>query len=191
MYLEFIGSWILITCWWFSDLLDFFGFQDGWIRIFLDLDVRLFQDTDSNVGSGFFWIFRIWMLGLDLDVWLFSGIWIWTFGFGLLWIFRIWICSSGFGFGFFLQDIGVDRDTKMLICSAVVPVFRALVVFLRRLVLLSGCLDFGVSSGYGLLTDLIQMYFTGAGYGRALLPDFDRIPHGHRFVILRLNAALP
>ena len=94
-----------------------------------------FQDKDSNVGFGFFWIFRIW-------TW---------FGFGLLWIFRIWICSSGFGFGFFLQDIGVDRDTKMLISSAVVPVFRALVDFLRRLVLLSGCLDFGVSSGYGLL----------------------------------------
>jgi hypothetical protein len=54
-------------------------------------------------------------------------------------------------FGFFLQDIGVDRDTKMLICSAVVPDFRALAVFLRRLVVLSGFLDFGVSSGYGLL----------------------------------------
>ena len=112
----------------------------------------------------------IWILldFQDLDTW---------FGFGLLWIFRIWICSSGFGFGFFLQDIGVDRDTKMLICSAVVPVFRALVVFLRRLVLLSGCLDFGVSSGYGLLIDLIQMYFSRVSHGRALLPDFYRRLH--------------
>ena len=106
---------------WFSGWLD----QD-----FLDLDVGSFQ----GYGSGLW----IWILldFQDLDALV--------FGFGLLWIFRIWICSSGFGFGFFLQDIGVDRDTKMLICSAVVPLFRALVVFLRRLVLLSGCLDFGV-----------------------------------------------
>ena len=175
MYLEFIGSWILITCWLVFGCLDFLGFQDCWIRIFLDLDVWLFSGI-------WIWTFWIWILfgfsgsgyfGLDLD---------------FFWIFRIWICSSGFGFGFFLQDIGVDRDTKMLICSAVVPVFRALVDFLRRLVLLSGCLDFGVSSGYGLLTDLIQMYSPGAGYGRALLPDFDRIPYGCRFVVLRSRA---
>ena len=89
------------------------------------------------------------MLGLDLDVWLFSGIWIWTFGFGLLWIFRIWIRWSGFGFGFFRQDIGVDRDTKMVKCFALPSVFRAPVVFLRRLVLLTGFLDLVFFLGFG------------------------------------------
>ncbi len=48
---------------------------------------------------------------------------------------------SGFGSGCFLQDIGVDRDVKMLISSALPFRFRAPAVFLRRLVLSSGFLD--------------------------------------------------
>ena len=54
-----------------------------------------------------------------------------------VWIFRIWIRTFGFGFGCFRQDIGADRDVKMLIFAAVDPVFRAPVVFLRRLVIFS------------------------------------------------------
>ena len=49
--------------------------------------------------------------------------------------FWIWI-------RFFPQDIGVDRDTKMHKCAAVDPVFRAPVIFLRRLVISSRFLDF-------------------------------------------------
>ena len=100
-----------------------------------------FQDKDSM---------------LDLDSSGFSGygclVWIWTFGcfqgYGsVLWIwtsldfqdldlfFWIWI-------RFFPQDIGVDRDTKMHKCAAVDPVFRAPVIFLRRLVISSRFLDF-------------------------------------------------
>ena len=40
------------------------------------------------------------------------------------------------------KDIGVDRDVKMLIYPAYTFGFRASVGFLRRLVMLSGFLDF-------------------------------------------------
>ena len=71
----------------------------------------------------------------DSDVWIWISFGLSGSGLGLL----------GFGFGFFRQDIGVDRDTKMVKCSALLFVFRAPVVFLRRLVLLTGCLDFDFS----------------------------------------------
>ena len=67
---------------------------------------------------------RIWRT-LDLD----------AFGFLRIWRIWIWIrCLS--------VDIGVDRDVKMLISSSVSFAFRALVVFLRRLVIFTGFLDF-------------------------------------------------
>jgi hypothetical protein len=62
----------------------------------------------------------------------------------------------------------------MLITATVLPVFRALVVFLRRLVVSSGFSDSDLSSGFGLLTDLRQMYIAAACYGRAILPDLYR-----------------
>src|SRR5690349_10021139 len=54
----------------------------------------------------------------------------------------------------------------MLICLAVSFDFRALVVFLRRLVVLFGCLDFA--------TDLIQMYLPSPAPSSALLTEFHR-----------------
>src|SRR4051812_990360 len=62
----------------------------------------------------------------------------------------------------------------MLITAAVLPVFRALVVFLRRLVDFSGFSDSDLSLGFGLLIDLRQMYIAAACYGRAVLPDLYR-----------------
>ena len=93
---------------------------------------------------------------LDLD-WLFSGIWIWTLDLDLIGFFRIWIrlqriwmlldfLGSGPGLWIWIwllsKDIGVRSDVKIHICSAYDSGFRAPVVFLRRLVVLSGYLDF-------------------------------------------------
>jgi hypothetical protein len=81
----------------------------------------------DEYGFGLSKLFRIWINWIsDFGCWLVSGI-----GFGC------WI-----GFGFFLQDIGVDRDVKMLKCSALCIVFRAAVLFLRRLVISPGFLVF-------------------------------------------------
>lgn len=130
-------------------LTDFSGCLDNW---FLDLDdLVVFRIRIRMFGFGSFWIFRIpGSIGFqDLDDLVVFRDKDSNVGFGLVWIFRIWIRWSGFGFGFFRQDIGVDRDTKMVKCSALPSVFRAPVVFLRRLVLLTGFLDLVFFLGFG------------------------------------------
>ena len=74
-----------------------------------------------------------------------SGLWIWTFSIfqdRIQLVLRIWMFSDFLGSGCldldsvaFLQDIGVDRDTKMFISSSLPFAFRAVAVFLRRLVI--------------------------------------------------------
>ena len=115
--------------------MDFTGFSGFGSFGFLELDAGCFQ----GYGSGL----------LDLDFFDFSGS-----GSGRLDLDSFGFSGSGsslwmLDFGFFLQDIGVDRDVKMLKSSAVPFQFRALAVFLRRLVISSGFSDFaGLSSGY-------------------------------------------
>jgi hypothetical protein len=102
------------------------------------LDLLDFQDLDQLV----FWNWTLVVFrDMDLDFW------IWTFSTfqdRIQLVLRIWMFSDFLGFGSvcldldsvaFLQDIGVDRDTKMLISSSLPFAFRAVAVFLRRLVI--------------------------------------------------------
>ena len=56
--LEFIGSWILITCGWFG-MSGLSGFQDGWITVFGTGLSGCFQDRIRMVGCGFSGFLRI------------------------------------------------------------------------------------------------------------------------------------
>jgi hypothetical protein len=67
---------------------------------------------------------------MDMDGWILT-----------YWIWLIWIWTFEFWISLVLQDISVDRDVKMLICSALPFDFRAPVVLLRRLVIYSGFSD--------------------------------------------------
>ena len=119
-------------------------FQDLDHLVFWNWTLVVFRDMDLDFWT---WTFSIFQ-DMDLDVW----IWI------LLDFQDLDLHFGCLDFGCFLQDIGVDRDVKMLISSAVPFQFRAPVVFLRRLVISSGFSDFsGLSSGYRLPADLIQM----------------------------------
>jgi hypothetical protein len=90
-------------------------------------------------GLGFRWLFQ------DLDNWLFGCLdfGIFRFGIWIIWRFNLdldFYFSSGYWLGFFLQDIGVDRDVKMLRFIAPSLPFRSSVLKLRRLVKIPGCL---------------------------------------------------